>query len=268
MENSNKTNGQLFEDLVKIMAQLRNPKGGCPWDLEQSHKSLKPYVIEEAYEVVDAIEYTPEKLPEELGDLLLQVVFHAQLGAEAKSFDIADVIKAICEKLIRRHPHVFGETKVENASEVLKNWEQIKKTENKAAKSVLDGVPRSMPALQRAQRLGEKAARIGFDWQDLNGVSDKVFEEIKEFLDEQDKCAKAKKETALSPEAREEFGDLLFALSQWARKAGLNPEELLSQANDKFHSRFRRMEECAAKPLKEHSTEELENLWNQIKHKA
>lgn len=259
-----KTAGQQFEELVSIMARLRNPQGGCPWDLEQNHETLKPYVIEEAYEVVDAIEHKPEKLPEELGDLLLQVVFHAQLGTEAKTFTIEEVLSRICEKLIRRHPHVFGETKVAGAEQVLQNWEQIKKGEQTPESSILDGVPRSMPALLRSQRVGEKAARVGFDWQSQTGVRAKILEEIKEFLAAQENMLAAT-EDSTKQQAAEELGDLLFALVQWARKAGFNAEEVLSRACDKFSARFRAMEKTAPRPLKEMNAGELDELWNQIK---
>ena len=261
-----KTPGQLFEELLSIMARLRNPNGGCPWDLEQNHTTLKPYVIEEAYEVVDAIDNKPAKIPEELGDLLLQVVFHAQLGHEAKTFDISTVLATICEKLVRRHPHVFGDVKVDGAAQVLKNWEQIKQTEKEADKSILDGVPKSLPALMRAQRLGEKAARIGFDWQNTKGVKAKVFEEIREFLDEMEGSSDHGKQQNEMPEkAKEELGDILFALAQWSRKAGLNSEEILAAACDKFFGRFHKMERLAEKPLKDMTVDELEALWCKIK---
>ncbi len=263
-----KTTGELFEELVSIMARLRHPQNGCPWDREQNHASLKPYVIEEAYEVVDAIDNHPSKLAEELGDLMLQVVFHAQLASEEKTFDINTVISAICEKLIRRHPHVFGDVKVDGSSEVLKNWEQIKQTELEKDKSILDGVPKNLPALMRAQRIGEKAARVGFDWQNTKSVSTKVFEEIKEFLDEHEKCqdtAADEGKNELSAEAKEEFGDILFALVQWSRKAGLNAEGILSQSCDKFSSRFKQMEKTSLKPLKDLNENELEDLWDEVK---
>jgi len=258
MENA----ARLFAEFVKIVAQLRNPKGGCPWDLEQTHTSLKPYLIEEAYEVVEAIEQHPDKLAEELGDLLLQVVLHAQLASEEGRFDISKVLEVVSQKLIRRHPHVFGDLKVTGAAQVLKNWEQIKKDELPAEQSILAGVPRGMPALQRAQRLGEKAARVGFDWHDAQGVRSKVFEELKEFLE-----AAAKEPTLGKDDGKlkEEFGDLLFALVQWARKSGLDAEQLLHHANDKFCTRFKYMEKNAGRLLKELNSDELEALWSQAK---
>ncbi|RIL11500.1 MAG: nucleoside triphosphate pyrophosphohydrolase [Proteobacteria bacterium] len=249
---------QPFIRLVEIIAKLRDPQGGCPWDLEQTHQSLKPYVIEEAYEVVEAIDESPQSLSSELGDLLIQVLLHAQIASEAGNFDIGTVIEKVSEKLIYRHPHVFGDMKVEGSGEVLKNWEQLKQKQKGPDESVLDGVPRAMPALLRAQRIGEKAARIGFDWHDIKGVSDKVFEEIAEFLE---KASGPK----IEKDAEEEFGDLMFALTQWARKQGLNSEDLLNQASNKFTARFKYMEKVSAKPLKELSAEELEELWQRAK---
>lgn len=249
---------QAFDELVRVVKKLRDPNGGCPWDLEQTHATLKPFVIEEAYEVVDAIDLGPAKLKEELGDLLLQVVLHAQIGADNSEFVIDDVVRAITKKLIDRHPHVFGDRKVSGTKEVLSNWEQIKQAERQGKESVIDGVPRSMPALLRAARLGDKAARVGFDWNDASGAKDKVLEELREFFEEE-------AADASTPRADEELGDLLFALCQWGRKSGKNLEEILSSANDKFTRRFKAMENSATTPLKDLSANELEQLWNLAK---
>lgn len=247
-----------FEKLVAIMKRLRDPNGGCPWDLEQTHQTLKPYLIEETYEVLDAIDQGPSKLQEELGDLLLQVVFHSQLASENKEFTVEQVAEGICNKLIERHPHVFGDKKVSGSKEVLKNWEEIKKSTS-AKESVLDGVPRSMPALLRAQRIGEKAARVGFEWNTLEEVRDKVFEEMREFLE----CSTAPNTTRSKIE--DEFGDILFALTQLARRLDVSGEQLLSRATDKFERRFRQMEKETGGKLKEKSLEELDALWEKIK---
>lgn len=257
---------ELFAKLVQIVAKLRNPQGGCPWDLEQTHESLKPYVIEEAYEVVEAIEEQSGKLAEELGDLLLQVVLHAELAAQSGDFNICDVIKGISDKLVKRHPHVFGAVKVHGSEQVLKNWEQLKKSELAEGQSILDGVPRGMPALQRAQRLGEKAARVGFDWHDARAVEEKITEEIAELRQAHEKSTAAGAGLHDAEQLSVEFGDLLFVLAQWGRKAGLDPEQALHKANNKFAARFRHMEKHAAKALSEYSLPELEELWQAAKH--
>jgi len=253
---SNTLSDSLHE-LVRIVAKLRDPNGGCPWDLEQTHDSLTPYVIEEAYEVVDAVKLDRPKLKDELGDLLLQVVLHAQIASEEKTFSLEDVIQGISKKLVYRHPHVFGEKKVAGTKEVLENWEQLKQKELPKDKSILDGVPRSMPALLRAQRLGDKAARVGFDWKSADDVLPKVAEELKEIAEASPSDSKAQDE---------EFGDLLFVLVQWARKSNKNAEEILSAANDKFTRRFKEMERSifthhGEKRLNELSLEQLEELW-------
>jgi tetrapyrrole methylase family protein / MazG family protein len=250
-----------FIKLLGIVAKLRNPQGGCPWDLEQTHVSLKPFVIEEAYEVIQAIDEHPDKLCEELGDLLLQVLLHAQIASEEKRFDISNVMQAISEKLIRRHPHVFSDVKVDSSAQVLKNWEQLKQQELEADKSILDGVPRGMPALLRSQRLGDKAARVGFDWEDVKGVEAKVLEEVRELVE-----AQAGKSSSDDLSAyKHELGDVLFSLVQLARRTDLNAEDLLHAANDRFTSRFRCMEKLTTKPLKELSVKELDELWERAK---
>lgn len=256
--------GTLFEKLIGIMQKLRDPKDGCPWDLEQTHASIKPYLIEECYEVLDAIDAGPDKLCDELGDLLLQVVFHAQMASESGDFDIKGVIEAISQKLIRRHPHISfaggkATLKVKDSTEVLKNWEERKQQELKGEQSILDGVPKRMPALLRAQRIGDKAARVGFEWDTLEAVRDKVFEELREFLE-----ISADKDV---PRERllDEYGDILFSLSQLARRLGFDSEGLLNNGTDKFIRRFKAMEKLAPAPLKELSLDELDDLWEKVK---
>jgi len=255
-----------FRRLVEIMARLRAP-GGCPWDREQTHRSLRPYLIEEAHEAVEAIDRADDaEMAEELGDVALQVVFHAQLAAEENRFTIDDVMEAICAKLIRRHPHVFGDVQAATASEVLKNWEQIKKAE-KAEKapdlSTLHGVPRSLPALQRSHRMQEKAARVGFDWKSAHEAFPKIDEELGELRQaiEQEDAAKV----------AEEMGDLLFAMVNYARLSGLRAEDLLHAAVDKFEGRFRAMEEAIARSgrsLEAMTLEEMDAVWNEIKQQG
>jgi len=246
-----------FDAFVRIIAKLRSPEG-CPWDREQTHESLKPYVVEEAYEVVEAIDQGhPATLSDELGDLLLQVVLHAQVADEAGEFDISDVLKAISAKMVRRHPHVFGEVQVSGAREVLANWETIKKGEKEERKTMFDGIPRHMPALQAAQEVQGRAARIGFDWKELQPVLDKVEEEIREL-----KAARS------SAETQAELGDLLFALVNAARHLGVNAEMALQSASGKFVRRFTRMEELAREQGVELSSLDLarqDALWNHAK---
>lgn len=254
---------KAFERFVLVIKKLRDPQGGCPWDLEQTHASLKPYLIEEAYEVLTAIDEQPDMLKYELGDVLLQVVLHAQVARDGKSFAIDEVVDAAADKMIRRHPHVFGDVSVENSGEVLRNWEKNKQRDLAGGQSILDGVPKSMPALLRAQRIGEKAARIGFEWPTLEGVRDKVLEEVREFME----CV-----CEPQPDKRrleDEFGDILFALSQLSRRLDLNSEETLNRATDKFILRFKEMERRAGRPLSEMTIEELDNLWEEVKaHQA
>ncbi len=260
------SNRSPFVELVDIMARLRAP-GGCPWDREQDHATLKPYLLEEAYEVLDAIDAGDDgELCAELGDVLLQVVFHAQVASEADRFTVDDVCQAIVDKLIRRHPHVFGDTAVDGAGDVLRNWEQIKLEERGGAPesppSALDGVPRPMPALLRAQRVQEKASRVGFDWESVDGALDKVSEEIEELRRE---CADG------GPPERvtEEFGDLLFALVNVARFMKVVPEDALRGAVDKFDRRFRRVEEVFAQRgtnLRQATLEEMDTVWDEVKN--
>ncbi len=258
--------GEKFERLVAIIARLRDPKSGCPWDLQQTHESLKPYLIEEAYEALDAIDAAGSskdhrKLAEELGDVLLQVVLHSQLGADAGTFSIDSVIDSISEKLIRRHPHVFGDAKVGSAQQVTENWERLKKKESDAqGKSILSGLPRSLPALQQSHRIGEKVARVGFDWDRAQEVRDKVREELNEFLEADDAALRD------SAHVREELGDMLFTVAQLSRKMGMNAEDVLREANDKFCRRFAAMERLANQDLSNLTAERLQELWEAVKN--
>jgi tetrapyrrole methylase family protein/MazG family protein len=257
------TSGELFAELVEIMARLRG-EGGCPWDREQTHESIKPYLIEETYEVLEAIdEQDPAKLREELGDLVLQVVFHAQMAEEAEAFSIADVLASINDKLRRRHPHVFGDVKAETAQEVLFNWEQIKQAERRREKgeaSLLDGVPRELPALLRAHRLQEKASRVGFDWAEAQEVLRKVEEELAEL--------RAAMQAQGTDRMEAEMGDLLFALVNLSRFIAVNPEEALRKTIARFIARFRFIEEelvRRGRSLKQASLQEMDALWADAK---
>ncbi len=267
ISNDEEQIAHAFIELVRIIAKLRDPNGGCPWDLKQTHQSLKPYMIEEAYEALDAIDAVaagkaaPSSLSEELGDVLLQVMLHAQVAVDQGHFSIVDVIGALSKKLIARHPHVFGSERAETADEVLKNWERLKQNDREGPKGVLDGVPRSMPSLLKAQRMGEKVSRVGFDWDTLAGVREKVLEEIKEFLDEYSRDGGGEK----MERAQEEFGDVLFSLAQWARKAGINSEEALQAANDKFKRRFAAMERNKASGFEELTAAAWQELWDAAK---
>ncbi len=251
-----------FEELVSIMARLRSP-GGCPWDREQTHQTLRPYLIEEAYEVLDALDNGGDgDFRDELGDLLLQVVFHAQIANEEKRFDIHDVARAINDKLVRRHPHVFGDTRADTADEVLTNWEQIKREEKgeEGRKSVLDGLPAGMPALLHAYRIQEKVARVNFDWDDVKEVLEKVGEEIVEL--------RRALEQGDTEKIEEEMGDLLFSLVNLSRHLKVPPEDALRRSNDKFMRRFRYIEaalELRGESLERASFEKLDALWEEAK---
>jgi tetrapyrrole methylase family protein/MazG family protein len=252
-----------WNDLVEVMARLRR---GCPWDREQTHESLVPYLIEESYEVVDAVEGQSDgDLCEELGDLLLQIVFHAQLATERGKFSIADVVDSLANKMIRRHPHVFGDQAVSSVAEVWQNWEQLKALEPaaKGRASRLDGIPKGLGALQRAQKMQEKAARIGFDWPDVTGIRQKLAEEFAE-LEEARRSA--------DPEAvREETGDVMFTLVNLARALGVDAEGAMRDANEKFYRRFAFMERRAereGRSLTDLSLDELEELWQLAKIQA
>jgi tetrapyrrole methylase family protein/MazG family protein len=271
---SKKCIGERFEDLVAVQARLRAP-GGCPWDREQTHATLRTYLIEETYEVLDAIESgNAGELAEELGDLLLQVLFHADLSRESGKFDISDVITGIHDKMVRRHPHVFGNLKAATSGEVLKNWAQLKAKEKQAASlkgiapqrpvpSVLDGVPRNLPALLEAYQLTRRAAQVGFDWEDVKGIFEKLAEETAELH-----AALAESNRRAS---EEEVGDLLFSVVNLARFLGFDPEVTLKLSNLKFKIRFQEMEREALtleKELSKLSKEELEFLWDAAKAKA
>lgn len=244
--------------LLEIMARLRNPKGGCPWDLEQTIESIKANMLEEAYEALDAIESgNREDLVEELGDLLLQIVFQAQIGFEEGSFAFKDVAKGISDKLVNRHPHIFGTTKVKDADEVLRNWDEIKLQEKKARKSALDGVPKHVPVLQRTYQLQKRAARVGFDWDNIADVFEKLEEEIREL---KEAIAKKKRLAVI-----EELGDLLFSVVNIARFVKVDPAYALERTNTKFSRRFRVVEkelEAGGKKLSEFSLDEMEVIWN------
>ena len=254
---------ESFDKLVRIMHLLQTP-GGCPWDREQTHESLKPYLLEEAYEAIEAIESgSDERLAEELGDVLLQVVFHAEIAERDGRFTVEDVICGINDKLIRRHPHVFGDLAVENSGQVVKNWEEIKRREKRERKeggSVLDGLPRSLPALIRARRIQEKVSRVGFDWARTEEVLMKVEEELGEL-----KAASAANNRAA---IEEELGDLLFAVANLARFVSLCPEDALRKTVDKFQRRFQYIERelpKRGKKLGEASLEEMDALWEEVK---
>jgi len=243
------------------MEKLRSPEG-CPWDREQSHESLLKYLIEEAYEVVDAVtEGSDEELKEELGDLLLQAVFHSQIAKERGAFTIDDVIDSITRKLIHRHPHVFGGKEgVKTAEDVNREWERLKEKEGKRRESVLDGIPKSLPALERAYKLQKRAEKVGFDWKDFKGIKEKIVEELSEIEEELQRGNREKIE--------EEVGDLLFMAVNLARFLGVHPELALQKANKKFEKRFRYMERRAkemGKELKEMDIEQMEELWQEAK---
>jgi tetrapyrrole methylase family protein/MazG family protein len=263
--------GKAFESLIALQARLRAPNG-CPWDREQTHDSLRTYLVEETYEVLDALDSgDARKFADELGDLLLQIVFHAELGAEAGKFDIADVIEQIYTKMVRRHPHVFGKVRAETSADVLKNWEQLKAEERAKSKvseakapvaSILDAVPRNLPGLPEAHQLTRRAANVGFDWQDVNGIFDKMAEETAEL---KELLASRERRTE---EIEEEVGDLLFVGVNLARFLGFDAEIALKKANRKFAQRFRGMERLAAargQSLSGLSAAELDALWNEVK---
>ena len=251
-----------FERLCILMEILRSPDG-CAWDRAQTHTSLLPYLIEEAYEVVEAVESDqPDALREELGDLLLQVVFHAQMASERGEFTVDDVITRIIDKLLRRHPHVFGERKELQPGQVRDQWEKIK-TESGEKKSVLSGLPKSMPALTTAFRIGEKAGGVGFDWPGAAEALDKVEEELNEV-----RAELKNKAPGARLRLKGEFGDLLFAVASSARLAGVEPETALRDALGKFRARFERLEEEVTDDrgrFDEYSLDELEAVWQRIK---
>jgi len=267
-----RSSAQAMERLLDLMARLRAPDG-CPWDREQTPATLKPQLLEECYEVLEAIDSgSPEHLTEELGDLLLHVVFQAQIAREAGDFTFADVATGIADKLVRRHPHVFGEEKVADASSVVTLWHQLKKAEKPERSSALDGVPRALPALMRAEALQKKARNVGFDWPDARGSLAKVREELAEVTAEieSDLAFAAANEAKFtpSPETAEELGDLLFSIVNLTRHLKLDAEGLLTDANDKFARRFRAVEErikARGKALSDCTMEELDAAWNDVK---
>ena len=254
--NSREDQLKAFDRLLTIMNELREQ---CPWDRKQTMESLRHLTIEETYELGDAIlDKDIEEVRKELGDLLLHLVFYAKIGSETNDFDIADVANGICEKLISRHPHIYGDVKVENEEDVKKNWENLKLKEGK--KSVLEGVPRSLPALVKASRIQDKVAGVGFDWEEPQQVFEKLQEELGELQEEVDKADKDKMEA--------EFGDVMFSLINYARFLKINPENALERTNKKFIARFKYLEEKAAagnKALKDMTLAEMDVYWNEAK---
>jgi tetrapyrrole methylase family protein/MazG family protein len=252
-----------FARLMEIMRRLRGP-GGCPWDAEQSHESLKRYLIEETYEVIEAIDNNdPQHLKEELGDLLLQPVFHAVIAEEAGTFTMDEVLEAINDKLVRRHPHVFGDQTVNSAGEQVENWERIKKAEKgEERQSALAGVPPHMPALMKAEKITEKAARVGFDWEHVDQVFAKVLEELHELEETMVEGDQARIEA--------ELGDLLFAIVNLGRFLSVNPEQALGKTIGRFVQRFAYVEEtlhAAGNQMKDATLEQMNMLWEEAKKK-
>jgi tetrapyrrole methylase family protein/MazG family protein len=249
-----------FDALVEIIATLRAP-GGCPWDRKQTHASLRSSLLSECYEVLEALdESNTEKLRGELGDLLMQIVLHAQIAAEAGEFELGEVIEGINKKLIHRHPHVFGSKKVKDAEEVSVNWEELKNEEREPGVSIMESVPGEMPALGYSQEVQRRAAHVGFDWEDINGIIEKLTEEVGEFQRAETKERKA-----------EEFGDLLFTLANIALRMGIDAEAALREANRRFYKRFSYMEElCRQRGLNfaELSFDEQNKLWEEAKEKV
>jgi tetrapyrrole methylase family protein/MazG family protein len=249
-----------FQTLVDIVARLRAP-GGCPWDREQTHESLKRNLLEECYEVLEAIDRgEPQLLAEELGDLLVQIAFHADIAREAAEFELADVLTSVNRKLVRRHPHVFGDAQVADAREVERNWERIKQAERDQAgtrKSPVDGIPRDLPALTHAQLMQDRVARVGFEWEDISGVLDKVLEEVDEL-----------RRAATDEEKAHEVGDLIMMLVNLSRWMGVHAEDALRQANQRFRRRYLKMEELALRRGQDFDQlplEEKEELWQEAK---
>ena len=287
LNRRDKLAGEWFAKLVALQARLRGPNG-CPWDREQTHASLRKFLIEETYEVLDAMESSePHEFASELGDLLLQITFHSILAEETGAFTISDVIESIHSKIVRRHPHVFGDTKAKDSAAVLKNWEQIKSAEraqtngkegkapnakdaNAETESILSGVPRSLPGVLEAYQLTRRAAHIGFDWDNLAGIFDKLDEEKREIFASlraasQQPAGKRQHAAPASPHLEEEVGDLLFAAVNVARFLGADPEIALKKANRKFQSRFQWMEAVAlaeGRRLADLPRERMEELWN------
>lgn len=247
-----------LERLIKIVATLRS-ENGCQWDREQTHESLRPNMLEEAYEAVDAIDNNDMKhLREELGDVLLQVVLHAQIAKDDGDFDIEDVAKELSDKLVHRHPHVFGDTKVSSTEEILNNWELLKKEEKKHRKSVLDGISKTQAALMSAQKISKKVVKVGFEWDSVESLKKCIQSEYKEF-EEAVKSGDINK-------MEDEMGDIFFATVNLARWYKIDSEQALLRANKKFTKRFRKVEELSEKPLEELSLEEYDRLWRKAKN--
>ncbi|OGC11737.1 nucleoside triphosphate pyrophosphohydrolase [candidate division WOR-1 bacterium RIFOXYA12_FULL_52_29] len=263
----NKT-GQSFEELVKVVAILRKK---CPWDREQTFASLKPFLIEEVYEAIEAIDHKDfDHLCEELGDMLLHIVMLSVFASQKRKFDINQVVKVITEKMIRRHPHVFGKAKAKNKEEVWRRWEKIKREEKRSTvygtgKGMLDSIPKSLPALSRADKIQKKAARVGFDWDDVAGAWEKVDEERAEIAELLRKSGKAvsDKQKSRKKMIREEIGDLLFSVVNVARKLEIDPEDALQQANKKFIRRFSGIEDDLS--ARQMTVSEMDSLWKQVK---
>ncbi|TDI84952.1 MAG: nucleoside triphosphate pyrophosphohydrolase [Caldithrix sp.] len=257
-KDNSKSPGQKFETLIAIMARLRAPDG-CPWDREQTHETLRQYLLEEAYEVLEAIDSgDAHHLQEELGDLLLQTIFHAQIAAERGAFEISDVVEAISDKLIRRHPNVFGDVEINSAAEQSVNWEKIKKQEGKS--STIDGVPKALSALLRAWRIQQKASTVGFDWPETKPVWAKVLEELDEL---KEAC-----ENENPDNIEEEFGDLMFSMVNLSRFINVNPEDALRKTIKKFSQRFKQVEahfEAANRNMSEATLQEMDELWEKAK---
>jgi MazG family protein len=266
------TTGKQFEKLVEIMSTLRGPDG-CPWDKQQDANTLKPMLVEEVYEVLEAIDnQDPEGISEELGDLLLHVVFQAQLGKESGRFDINTVIGKICDKLIRRHPHVFGDGTAGTAEEVIRNWEAIKAQEkaekltNRTAeqRSLLEGIPSKLPAIHEAHQISSRAARVGFDWPDIEGIFEKLQEEVRELKD----VIAEDPDNPRRDRLEDEIGDMLFVMVNIARYLKIDSESALKRANRKFKQRFQYMESELArqgKTIEETNLDEMEKLWQRAK---
>jgi len=247
---------EAFGRLLTIMDELREK---CPWDRKQTFETLRMLTIEETYELADAIlNEDLKEIKEEIGDLMLHMVFYAKIAEEKKAFDIADALNAVCEKLINRHPHIYGDVKVNGEEDVMKNWEQIKKKEGK--KSVLSGVPNSLPAMVKAYRMQDKTKQVGFEWENKDQVWEKVEEELSEMRETIQKDMTIEKK-------EEEFGDVLFSLINYARFEGIDPETALERTNRKFKKRFEYIEANASKDLNDMSLEEMDQLWNEAKRK-
>lgn len=252
-----------YEDMLAIMRILRAP-GGCPWDAEQTHESIRRNFLEETCEAVEAIDnHDMPALCEELGDVLMQVIFHAQIEAEVGGFTMQDVIDGLCRKLVYRHPHVFSDVKVANSEEVLSNWEALKRREKsqRSTADAIDAVAKTLPALWRAEKIVSKTAKAGFNWDSITGALDKLEEETRELRE----AVEARKAADAPHGVKEEVGDALFIISKIAQMSGVDPEEALHCACDKFDTRFRRVETAADKPLTDYTEEELEALWEAAK---